>query len=352
VSSLQHQRGEIEVTFSIRSATRQDLTQFASITSKDENWVRALTAQLQNSNTRILVAEQDDQLVGFIYFLVVNRGVDEVKGHIKRFINRYLGINGNEFNAIVQPFKFGLIQEIYVKPELRNHGIARALIEFCIEWSKSQQIRELQVEIHPDEEALGNLFRKLGFVDSRVTLQRNLPKRVPKYKGYIRFAVLDDLPQLADLVKKQIMYQESLANSFKLRSEIDWSRYVLSIMKNRAAVLLVAEQNEQLVGYFEAWVYMRGVYGIRSKIRAIVRSYIYPTIKQPELFGVMEHVFVLPEFRKGDVAQNLVLGAVNWFQEKGVQKVLGSVWINNESTLKITRVIGFKVIKIILSKRI
>ena len=117
-------------------------------------------------------------------------------------------------------------------------------------------------------------------------------------------------------------------------------------------MLFIAEQNDRIVGYIEAWLFLRGVYGIKSNLHHIARRFFFPTIKQPEPFGVMEHVYVLPEFRKRDVAQNLVLGAVNWFQDQGVKEVLSSVWANNESTLKLTRVIGFKVIKVILSKRI
>jgi ribosomal protein S18 acetylase RimI-like enzyme len=245
-----------------------------------------------------------------------------------------------------------LIQEIFVSPEFRKQGIASSLVKACIEWSRSQQISELQVELHPKEDAHIRFFRRTGFNDSRVTIQRNLPKRLPKEKEFIRFADNDDLAQLVDLVKKQIMYQELLANSFELQIGIDWSRYVLSIMKNRSAVLLVAEQNGQLVGYVEAWIFLRGVYGIKSNIRSMARRFIFPTQEQPERFGVMEHVYVLPEFRKGNVAQNLFLGASNWLRDQGVEKVLGSVWVNNESTLKLTHVLGSKVIKVILSKRI
>ena len=94
------------------------------------------------------------------------------------------------------------------------------------------------------------------------------------------------------------------------------------------------------------------MYGIRNYLRSIARRFFFPRTEQPERFGVMENVYVLPEFRKRDVAQNLVLGGVNRFRDQGAEKVLGSVWANNESTLNLARVIGFKVIKVVLTKSI
>lgn len=339
-------------SWSIRSATGKDLDQLASLTSRGSDWATALSNELHHKNIRILVAEQDDQVVGFIHFRVVSRGIDAVENRLKRFLKRQLGMPGNEFEEIIRPIQYGVIQEICVIPGMRKRGIAKALIDACTDYSNYQQISELQVEIHPEDESLLCFFRGIGFNDSRYTVQRRLPKRLPLHKEYIRIADQGDLPQLSELVKKQILHQQSLADSFELLPDIDWSRYVLSIIKNRGAVLLVADQNGHLTGFFEAWIYRKGVYGVRANFSSIARGYLSTSPKQPELFGVMEHVYVLPEFRKRDVAQNLVLGAANWFRDQGAEEVLGSVWANNESTLKLTRVIGFKVVRVILSKRI
>jgi ribosomal protein S18 acetylase RimI-like enzyme len=352
MNSQLQQLGEIKSSFSTRPATGQDLAQIASLTSRDENWVSALSNQLQNINNRILVAEKDDQLVGFIHFRIVKRGVDVVDGRLKRLIKHYLGIQGDDSDAIMLPIQYGLIQEIYVSPELRNRGIKKALIEACIEWSRSQQLSELQVELHPEEEQLISFYRNAGFTDSRVTIHRKMPERIPRHKKYIRPADQDDLPQLVELVKNQIMYQQSLANSFELNPDLNWAQYVSSINNNRSAVHIVAEKNNHLVGFLEAWIYQRGVYGIRGYFLSLGKRIIFPTMKRPEPFGVMEHIYVLPEFRNTDVAQNLVLGIVHWFRDKGVEDVLASIWANNESTLRIARVIGFKPIKIILCKSI
>jgi ribosomal protein S18 acetylase RimI-like enzyme len=339
-------------SLSTRPATGQDLDLFASMTSRGKDWVSALSAQLENRNIHILVAEQDDQVVGFIHIRIVKRGIDVVDSRLKRYVKRQLGIYANESDTIIQTVKYGHILEIYVDPQLHNRGIKVALIEACIEWSRSQQVSELQVEINPKEDALISFYRRVGFNDSSFMIQRRLPKKLPPPKEYIRFADQNDLPQLIKLVKNQMTHQQSLTNSFELLQEVNWPQYISSIMKNRSSEIFVADQNGQLVGYFETRIYQRGVYGIKSFIRSLVRRNVFPNKNQAEPFGVMENIFVLPEFRPRGIAQNLILGGANWFRQKGVEEVLGVIWANNESTLKLVNTIGFDTIKVTLSKRI
>ena len=322
------------------------------MTSRGNDWVSALSAQLENRNIHILVAEQNDQVVGFIHFRTVKRGFDAVDSQFKRLVKSYLGIYANESDTIIQPVKYGYILEIYVDPQLHDRGIKIALIEACIRWSRSLQVSELQVEIHPKEETLISVYRRVGFNDSSFMIQRRLPKKLPPPKEYVRFANQDDLPQLIELVKNQMTHQGSLTNSFELLPEANWSQYISSIMKNRCSQIFVADQNGQLVGYFETRIYVRGVYGIKSYIRSFVRRNVFPKKKQAEPFGVMENIFVLPEFRPQGIAQNLILGGANWFREKGVEEVLGIIWANNVSTLRLVRAIGFETIKVTLSKKI
>ena len=111
----------------IRPATPKDLPQLADLVRREADWVRTVSAKLRRSDTQILVAEQDDHLVGFINVRVVQRGQRATDGWLKRMVRRLLRPSGAEPDSILQPMRFGFIEDVYVAPALRNQGIATAL---------------------------------------------------------------------------------------------------------------------------------------------------------------------------------------------------------------------------------
>jgi GNAT superfamily N-acetyltransferase len=65
------------------------------------------------------------------------------------------------------------IGDLYILPEYRRRGIARALIEAALGWSRNQGCSAVEVVITPDGEAsheLSRFYRKLGFAETGRTI--------------------------------------------------------------------------------------------------------------------------------------------------------------------------------------
>jgi GNAT superfamily N-acetyltransferase len=72
--------------------------------------------------------------------------------------------------SMVRSTEFGLISEIqdlYVRPEARSSGVARALVTDALAWSSARGCSALEVYITPEGEAqhgLSRFYARLGFI--------------------------------------------------------------------------------------------------------------------------------------------------------------------------------------------
>jgi ribosomal protein S18 acetylase RimI-like enzyme len=69
-------------------------------------------------------------------------------------------------NQIASVEKGGLalwVEELYVLPEARRSGIARALLDRLIEQARRQGVRAIELEVVPTQAAAFALYRGLGF---------------------------------------------------------------------------------------------------------------------------------------------------------------------------------------------
>jgi GNAT superfamily N-acetyltransferase len=69
-------------------------------------------------------------------------------------------------NEIVSVERGGLalwVEELYVVPEARRHGIARALLARVTENARDRGIRAIELEVVPTQTAALELYRALGF---------------------------------------------------------------------------------------------------------------------------------------------------------------------------------------------
>ncbi len=61
------------------------------------------------------------------------------------------------------------VEDLYVVPEWRRRGVARALVEAALAWCREHDCRDVEVVITPEGEArheLAGWYRSLGFVDT------------------------------------------------------------------------------------------------------------------------------------------------------------------------------------------
>jgi ribosomal protein S18 acetylase RimI-like enzyme len=56
------------------------------------------------------------------------------------------------------------IDEIYVKPAYRNHGIGKKTIDFLVEFGNKEEIKMMLLEVDQDNTGAQEIYRKKGFV--------------------------------------------------------------------------------------------------------------------------------------------------------------------------------------------
>jgi ribosomal protein S18 acetylase RimI-like enzyme len=79
----------------------------------------------------------------------------------------------NELASVEHGGRALWIEELYVLPEARRGGVARALLERIFEHARSRAIRAVDLEVVPTQTAAIELYRKLRFVNvhrSRLSL--------------------------------------------------------------------------------------------------------------------------------------------------------------------------------------
>lgn len=65
------------------------------------------------------------------------------------------------------------VEDLYLLPEARGQGAARALVDACCDWCRAQGCTTVEVCITPEAEAshgLSRFYEKLGFADTRRSL--------------------------------------------------------------------------------------------------------------------------------------------------------------------------------------
>jgi ribosomal protein S18 acetylase RimI-like enzyme len=102
-----------------------------------------------------------------------------------------LDLDGAAVGYVVLAFGFSIehagrdafIDEIYVQPLHRGHGLGRAAIVFALEQAAREGIRSVHLEVDPGNPAAERLYRSLGFTGhGRHLLTRRLvvaPDRAP-----------------------------------------------------------------------------------------------------------------------------------------------------------------------------
>ncbi len=338
----------------IRPITQQDLPQLAKLVQREGSWVKYISDKVRRCDTEMLVASQDGQLVGFIDFRVVQRGRQaEPRRHA---IARWFRSQRAEPDAILQPLRFGLIEELYVAPARRKQGWGRALVESGVHSLQKQAVSEIQTAIYLNNQSSLDFFHKLGFEASKFLLRKRVGQRIPPLTA-IRPATRRDMPQLAELVRQAVEYQQRLARSFQLLPQVDWAGYVSAKRKQRDIEILVAFQDRHLVGFIELRVVQPGQHGVRGRLKALARQLLPPfLVKGPLLlkavrFGFIEDIYIVPAWRKQGLATALVQESMRWFQSQKVAYIQAGIWKDNEISLTFFQKLDFKPIKVMLRKR-
>lgn len=133
-------------------------------------WSRYLKAKFDEISTKLIVAEEDGKIVGFLLCLL--------SPNVPVFKER----------------KVGVISDVFVLEERRRKGIARKMLDVAVKWLQKNKVRTLQLGVAHDNLEARAVWRTLGF---------------EPYMIYKRLE-LDKLPgKRPDMVKRKIVRQKS-----------------------------------------------------------------------------------------------------------------------------------------------
>ncbi len=106
-----------------------------------------LLALIESPKAEVLVAVVDAELVGSGYAKIL-----EGKSYHKFSAYAYLGF-------------------MYVKPAFRGKGVNQKIIDGLCEWSKSNGISEIRLEVYNDNEAAKKAYSKAGFLPNLLEMR-------------------------------------------------------------------------------------------------------------------------------------------------------------------------------------
>lgn len=120
-------------------------------------WSWYLREKFEEISTKLVVAEEDGELVGFMLCLL-------------------------EPNApVYKERKIGVISDVFVKEVRRRKGLAKKMFDFAAKWFKKNKVRTVRLNVAADNLEARAAWRMLGFesfmIDKRLDLD-SYPKKV------------------------------------------------------------------------------------------------------------------------------------------------------------------------------
>ena len=123
---------------------------FSPSHENEARWRKYILSVYEEDENQILIAENDDKIVGFI--------------KIKTF----------ETRPLVSNIKCSLIGLMYVLPEFRRLGIASTLMNRVFEYVKSKGVSHVRLNVIASNTPAYDLYEKMGFVDYSITMRKQL----------------------------------------------------------------------------------------------------------------------------------------------------------------------------------
>ena len=156
----------VELNLKIRKANTEDVTSLQKLYQQvDEIHYRALPeifnsveedsrppswfqTRLEDNTYCILVAEYQQQILGLIEIQMRNTN-----------------------HSLLKSRRYGHIRDIVVDRAWRRQGVGRSLIYNAHQWAKRQEASSVEVIAFSFNQEALSFYRKLGYVDSDVTLR-------------------------------------------------------------------------------------------------------------------------------------------------------------------------------------
>jgi GNAT superfamily N-acetyltransferase len=318
----------------IRHLSARDFSHLPHSMGRTINRKRFIATKLKAKKRVLLVAEKGGILAGHIEISVVERGW-RVRTPLLDWIRfQLLPSYGSQADAVLLPYRYGLIRDVFVVPDQRRAGIGGKLVQAGLEWQRQRGAGNLQAAIPAGHSDLERFFSTLGFEPIQYLVDKRLNREAIPSSSEIQFAGHDDLPQLTELLQKEITYQTELAqrnltDTFQLVPNMDWESFASAKLKDREVELLLVKGGDQTVGFLEGHL----IDGGRRK------------------HGYIEDVYVLPKYRRQGFATALADRCFHWIQSRQGQHIQASIWAGNETSLRFFEGLGFVLVKKMLCKQ-
>lgn len=121
---------------------------------KDENmgdsYSEFLKTHIESEEGVVFTAEENGEIIGYALIFI--------KDEIPIYKNK----------------KIGIISDLYVKKDFRNHGISSKLKDKSIGWFKEKGIKFISAPLYPDNKFTHSLTKKWGFIDYKVEMRKKI----------------------------------------------------------------------------------------------------------------------------------------------------------------------------------
>jgi len=119
-------------------------------------WSKYLREKFSEISTKLVVAEEDGEIVGFMLCLL-------------------------EPNIpVYKEKKIGVVSDVYVKEQRRRKGLAKKMFDFAARWFRKNKVRTVRLNVAADNLEARAAWRMMGFesfmIDKRLDLT-SYPKK-------------------------------------------------------------------------------------------------------------------------------------------------------------------------------
>jgi L-amino acid N-acyltransferase YncA len=135
------------------------------------DWERYFGSMLRRDDMCVFVAETGDVVSGFIVGRAGNTGQADFIHRAGKIVRRFLGRRNQR---LVRPRTVGVIDHVYVAPDVRNHYLGYELMNACLDWFRGRGLTAAEGVIWSLNENTLKLARFLGFKPIRVMLRKEL----------------------------------------------------------------------------------------------------------------------------------------------------------------------------------
>jgi ribosomal protein S18 acetylase RimI-like enzyme len=169
----------VTIRIDIRDATIDDLSSVANLwgmlakhheeISNDftlawngkRKWTKYLEAKFQEISTKLIVAEEDGKVVGFMLCLL------------------------SPNTPVFKERKIGVISDVFVLEERRRKGVAKKMLDVAIKWFKKNKVRSVRLGVANDNLEARAAWRQVGFVPYMIYKRLDLDRleKEPRVKA-------------------------------------------------------------------------------------------------------------------------------------------------------------------------